>query len=162
MKTKNTIRDSVIFVLGYCLIMLPVFLFAQETNVPPFVPPDAIDPVTAPLPKSMIEYWQFAIPIVVPLVVAFLKWVGPKIPRRVIPIISPALGIGLGLVMQAITNAEFSWMTTTLSGLLGWAATGLREAVDQNIVQPQQPPEEKIAELKEKIEEVKENPSATT
>lgn len=139
---------------------------AQVTNGdipidPAFIPP-AIDPVTAPLPNTLVEYWQYAIPVVTPLVIAVLKKIGPKIPRRAMPLISPVLGIVLGIGMQLIMRQHFSWMSATLSGLLGGAGTWLREAVDQNLVQPNTAPETKIAELDAKKAEVEKNPRATT
>lgn len=164
MKTKNS---AIKWFLLVCFLAAPFLVLGQidttidVTNGLSGLPPE-IDPVTAPLPTTTIEYWQFAIPIVVPLIIAGLKWAGARMPRRVIPFVSPALGLGLGVLMQWLTSQDFSWMTTTVSGLLGGTGTWLREAVDQNIVQPNTPAAEKIVELKEKIAEVQEDPRATT
>lgn len=74
--------------------------------------------------------WQQAlIPVVVPLVLAVLKVLFPKIPKVWIPWLAPILGaaaeIGLyyaGAVQQA---------NPLLGAALGQAGVGLREMVDQ-------------------------------
>lgn len=134
-------------------------VLGQDTNI--IVPP-VVDPVKGPLPTSLIDYWAFAWPVVTALLTAGLKKLAPSIPRRIIPFIPAALGIVLGIVMQLLVHKGITVPGTVIYGLLGGAGTWLRETVDQNVVQPNTPPDAKIAELNAKIAAIRKNPKATS
>lgn len=104
-------------VLMGVVIVGSTVLVAQTTNTPP------VPPGSTPNPLSLAAL----IPFVVPLLVAVIKGVVPKIPKVALPILAPILGAGLDIVLQ------FTGGGTSLiwGAVLGAAGVGLREAIDQ-------------------------------
>ena len=107
---------SVFFFLAFVSLVL------AQTNT--------IDPLTAPLPTDVHSYWQYAIAIVSPIIIYIVRWLVPKIPAPVLPVIAPVVGVLLGLIVNGVTKAHLGWIDTAMFGALGvW----VRELVNQNI-----------------------------
>lgn len=67
-------------------------------------------------------------PIIVPLIIAGVKYIIPKIPTWLLPILAPILGA----VLTIITNyAAQSSGNLVIAAILGLAGVGVREIVDQ-------------------------------
>lgn len=67
-------------------------------------------------------------PVVVPLIIAGMKLLMPKIPSWILPLIAPVLGVLINIIDQAVTShAGNIW----LAAALGLAGVGVREVVDQ-------------------------------
>lgn len=80
---------------------------------------------------------SIATPIVVPLIIAGVKWVLPKIPTWLIPMLAPVLGGLMGVITNAATAANGNlWVAAAL----GLAGVGVREIVDQ--VKPSKDPKD--------------------
>lgn len=77
---------------------------------------------------------QIATPIVVPLIIAGMKWLKPNIPTWLLPIVAPVLGGSLDFFTNlALQNQGNIWM----AALLGLAGVGVREVIDQLKPAPQ-------------------------
>jgi hypothetical protein len=72
--------------------------------------------------------WQLLIPVLVPVIIAGVKWALPKIPPIALPILAPVLGAGLDIVLH---YAGVTSSNGVLGAVLGAAGVGLREVVDQ-------------------------------
>ncbi len=72
--------------------------------------------------------WSALIPLVVPLILAALKLVIPKLPGWLLPILAPILGAAADIAMHygGLATAGPGW-----GALLGSAGVGLRELQDQ-------------------------------
>lgn len=83
---------------------------------------------TDPAPTSL-SGWQTIIPILVPILVAALRLLLPKIPVNLLPVIAPIIG---SLADYALSLASGSVANPVLGAILGAAGVGLREVFDQN------------------------------
>lgn len=99
--------------IGLALSVMTGAVFAQTTTPP--VPPE-----TSP--------WLALIPLIVPGLVALVKWFAPKIPTAILPILCPVLGAGIEII------AHYSGLQTTGGwggAILGAAGVFVRETYDQ-------------------------------
>lgn len=71
---------------------------------------------------------QFATPIIVPLILAGVKQLLPKLPSWTIPILAPLLGVAVDVVNAAATSHQTNLWVAAALGLSG---VGLREIKDQ-------------------------------
>jgi len=101
--------------------MVPVAVFAQ-TNTTPELPAD--------LPKSVSQFWDYGISLVTPLIIMGVYKLMPKIPKWVLPTITPLVGIGLGLAVNALTSANLGWVDMAKAGAL---AVFIREVINQAV-----------------------------
>lgn len=115
MKTKNLW----LWLIG--LLMVPLAVLAQ-TNTPPVLPAD--------LPQSVSQFWDYGISLVTPLIVMGVYKLVPKIPKWVLPTITPFVGIGLGLAVNALTSANLGWVDMAKAGAL---AVFIREVINQAV-----------------------------
>lgn len=115
MKTKN------LWLWLFGLLMVPVAVLAQ-TNTTPELPAD--------LPKSVSQFWDYGIALVTPLIVMGVYKLVPKIPKWVLPTITPFVGIGLGLGVNALTSADLGWVDMAKAGAL---AVFVREVINQAV-----------------------------
>lgn len=72
--------------------------------------------------------WIALIPLVVPVLLAVLRVLAPKIPKVLLPILAPLLGAGADI---ALHYAGVSTMGVVWGAVLGSAGVGLRELADQ-------------------------------
>lgn len=92
-------------------------------------PPVVLDPTTpAPLPNSVSTYWELAIAGISPLIVTGIWKVVPKIPVVVLPLLTPLIGIGLGLLVNKLSSAQLGWVDMAQAGAL---AVFVREVVNK-------------------------------
>jgi len=103
--------------------MIPVVAILAQTNTGPL----------PPLPMgaehtSLDQFWKLAISGVTPLIVGFARKLMPKIPTLLLPLSTPFLGIGIGLLMNWLAVANLSWVDL---GQAGAAAVMVRETFDQ-------------------------------
>ena len=108
-------------------MVLTVAAFAQ-TNVVP---------VPAPLPQTVSQYWDLIIAAVTPLIVTGVWKLVPKIPKWVLPVSTPVIGIALGLAMNKLASANLGWVDMAKAGAL---AVFVREVINQAVTQQLQPP----------------------
>jgi MFS superfamily sulfate permease-like transporter len=106
---------------------LTVAAFAQTNMVP----------VTAPLPQTVSQYWDLIIAAVTPLIVTGVWKLVPKIPKWVLPVSTPVIGILLGLAMNKLASANLGWVDMAKAGAL---AVFVREVINQAVTQQLQPP----------------------
>lgn len=102
-------------------MLVPLAVLAQ-TNTVPTLPAD--------LPKTVSQYWDLAISIVTPLIVTGVWKFIPKVPKWVLPTITPLIGIGLGLLVNKLANANLGWVDMAKAGAL---AVFIREVINQAI-----------------------------
>ncbi len=85
------------------------------------------DPSSAGVTSSSAP-WELIIPVLVPVVIAAIKWLLPKVPAVALPIVAPVLGAGLEIVLHFAGLADGNSVTGLI---LGAAGVGLREVLDQ-------------------------------
>lgn len=103
---------------AFFVFMFTFFLVAQDTNSVP----DPTDPSTG----SGLLFGL--IPVIVPILIAIGKYLAPKVPTILLPVVAPILGILIGLIDNQISGGQASPL---LAAALGAAGVGLREIVDQ-------------------------------
>lgn len=99
------------------LCLLPLTVLGQDTT-------------PEPLPQTVSQYWDLGISIVTPLIVTGVYKIVPKIPKWVLPSITPLVGIGLGLAVNRLTDANLGWIDMAKAGAL---AVFIREVINQAI-----------------------------
>lgn len=105
------------------LVTLPLVVLAQtNTNTVPVPPGD--------LPATISQYWDLIISVVTPFLVTGIAKLAPKIPKWVLPAVTPVLGIVLGLIYNKVAGANLGWVDMAKLGAL---AVFVREVVNQAI-----------------------------
>lgn len=104
---------------AFATLACTVSLFAQTNGVP------NVD--EAPLPKSVFEFWTYAIALITPLVVWGVSKI-PNLPKAILPTITPFIGIGLGFAMKKLELANLAWVDMAQMGAL---AVFIREIFNQ-------------------------------
>lgn len=112
--------------LTLILLTLTLTLYAQ-TNMPAAPMVEAM-----PIPTSKVDFWVWAIAGVAPLIVAGIKTLVPKIPKLLLPVSTPFIGIGLGLILNALSTSNLGWVEMSQAGAL---AVFIRETLDQTVKQ---------------------------
>jgi len=122
MKTTRHLRSAwlILATALVSLFLLAPHIHAADTPVAGLAAPSA--GITA---ENIIAWLT---PILVPLIIAGMKFLAPKIPGWLLPILAPVLGIAIDALGSLATGqAGNVWM----AALLGLAGVGLREAKDQ-------------------------------
>lgn len=101
-------------------LLLPLFAIAAEATIA--VPPPP------PADSHLSSLLMLLIPVLVPLIVALGKFIVPKVPTWMLPIIAPALGALLDFLTSLATGSTANPM---IGALLGSAGVGVRELIDQ-------------------------------
>lgn len=114
--------------LGLLALSLSAFLgCAVAADLPVAVP---VDPATvSPVAASSLPPSALLIAVVVPLLIAGLKKLFPKIPGAVLPVLAPVLG---GLIEAIVTSLGHDAGGLVTGAVAGSAGVGLREIADQN------------------------------
>jgi hypothetical protein len=86
-----------------------------------------LDPVTPELPKDLEGLWLLAIMVISPLLIAALGKI-PALPRPVLTIIGPALGLGLGILLDKMNALNLAWWHVAGAASM---ATTIREIFNQ-------------------------------
>jgi len=117
MKTLNRILTA--FVVLTTLTLFAALAVAQ-TETP--------DVSNSALPSSTSDFWTYAIAVVVPLIVGGINNLVPKLPKFVLPISTPFVGIALGALLKALGLADMGWVDMAQAGGL---AVLVRESWNQ-------------------------------
>lgn len=112
-------------ILGLLLLagLFTVSAIAQTNTVP--------DVTGSPLPASTSEFWTYAIAILVPLLVGLFKKLVPQLPKWVLPVSTPFVGILLGAILKALGAADMGWVDMAQAGGL---AVLIRESWNQIVM----------------------------
>ena len=102
------------------LSMTVTVLFAQ-TNAAPVIPG---------VPADVGGYWDLAIAAISPIIVTGIAFIVPKLPKLVLPSITPLVGIGVGLALNKFAGADLGWYDMGKAGAL---AVFVREVINQAI-----------------------------
>jgi len=111
-----------VFVMFTFFALAALSVFAQ-TNAP-------VDPSLPALPTDKGGFWDLGIAAVTPVIVWLVSLIAPKIPKVVLPSITPLVGIGLGLALNKLAGLDLSWYDMGKAGAL---AVFIREVVNQAI-----------------------------
>lgn len=107
------------------LLLVTVFfgfvgvLFAQATNDPPAGGTGPVDSATL---------WNYVVAIVSPIIIWGVNKIVPKIPKLLLPLASPFVGLAVGLLLNKIADAGLS---AQASMVFGGLAVFLREVTNQ-------------------------------
>ena len=101
-----------------------------QTNTNSAIPP------MAPLPQGTDQFWDLAIAAVAPIIVWLVAKIVPRVPRVVLPSITPLVGIGLGLLLNKLAGSHLGWMDMAKAGAL---AVFVREVTNQAITKQMNP-----------------------
>lgn len=116
-----TTRKQWLWLFG--LILMPLAVLAQTNTIP-------VPEIPGQLPKNLSQYWDLVIAAVTPLLVTGIWKLVPKLPKWVLPTITPLIGIGLGLLVNWLTTANLGWVDMAKAGAL---AVFIREVINQAI-----------------------------
>jgi len=105
------------------MMVCVVAALAQTNGVPPIVPPGTEH-------TDLSTFWKLAISGVTPLLVGLAKRAVPQIPKLLLPLSTPFLGISIGLLMNWLNVAHLGWVDL---GQAGAAAVMVRETWAQAI-----------------------------
>jgi hypothetical protein len=111
-------------VLIALLAVSAVSLCAQTNS--PALPASTYDG----LALSKDALWGYAISAISPIIVWLFTKLAPKIPKPVLPTITPLVGIGIGLGLNALAGTNLGWVDMAKAGAL---AVFIRETINQLI-----------------------------
>lgn len=122
--------NRLLSLIGFIIAGTTLAVMAQTNSVPEH--PD--------LPQTVSEYWKYGIAAVTPLIIWGIQALIPKVPRRLLPVLTPFVGLLLGLVLNKLANLQLPWIDLAEAGAL---AVFIREVVNQNITKPLEASKEK-------------------
>lgn len=102
-------------------MMATPFCLLAQTNAPT---------ATSPLPATTSEFWQYAIAVVVPLIVGGFRKLVPNIPPWLLPVSTPFVGLALGAGLNAFGASNMGWVDMAQAGAM---AVMIRESFNQLI-----------------------------
>lgn len=140
MKIRNLVWLAVIswLVVGWAAI-------AQTTNLSGTnALPPGFDPATANFPSTKTEFWTWGISIITPVIVWGFGKI-PKLPRPVLPILTPIIGVLLGLALRKLGALNVSWVDMAQAGAV---AVFIRESVNQLVTKQLKPGEDSKTDAK--------------
>lgn len=85
---------------------------------------------TPSLPQTTSQYWDLIIAGVTPVIVTGIYMLVPRVPKFVLPLITPVVGVGLGLLLNWLTKINLGWVDMAKAGAL---AVFVREVVNQAV-----------------------------
>lgn len=80
------------------------------------------------VPTSPVDWVNLVTLSITPVIIAVIKWLVPKVPKVVLPLLAPILGIALDQLVAFMTGHQGNLV---LAALLGASGLWLREAIDQ-------------------------------
>jgi len=80
------------------------------------------------LPTTKEDYWKWAVAAIVPAIVLGIRKIAPSIPKGMLPIITPILGLALGYGLKRLGMTNWGWVDMTQAGAL---AVFVREVFHQ-------------------------------
>lgn len=112
---KTQLAFIALFALGIVSVL-------AQTNI--------INPLTAPLPQSTAQFWDFGIAAVTPVIVWFIRKLAPQIPTLFIPFSAALIGMGLALLLDKLNAANYGWYDAGRAGAL---SVFVREIFSQTV-----------------------------
>jgi len=82
------------------------------------------------LPQTTSQYLDLIIAGVTPVIVTGIYMLVPRVPKFVLPLITPVVGVGLGLLLNWLTKINLGWVDMAKAGAL---AVFVREVVNQAV-----------------------------
>ena len=126
-------RKRLFTVLGLIAIQLLFVLFAipalAQTSPSAGIPAVPGMPYVN-MPTSLSGYWDLVIAAIAPFIVTGIAKVVPKLPRNLLPLVTPIVGVVVAHILSLLTNMHLSWFDAAKAGAL---AVFVREVVNQNV-----------------------------
>lgn len=91
------------------------------------------DVSASPLPATKSEFWTYAIAFITPLIVGGFKKLIPAIPKWLLPVSTPLVGLLLGAGLKALGAAEMGWVDMAQAGAM---AVFIRESFNKLVTTP--------------------------
>ena len=126
------------------LVLLCELAWVSKAQILSNSPSPQIDPVNGPLPMSKDQFWAWGIAAVTP-VITWLFGKIPQLPRPVLPVLTPFIGMVLGFILKKAEAAHLSWYSAAAAGSM---AVFIRESVNQLVTKQLKPREESKTEAK--------------
>jgi hypothetical protein len=104
--------------LIFLLMLVAVPLFAAD------------DQVNGPSSEKTISLWQTLIPAIVPLIIAGLKYIIPRLPKKLTPWLAPILGALIDLLLNWANLGDGKGL---VGAFLGTAGIGVRELIHNSL-----------------------------
>ena len=123
---KNT------FIALVCLMATAAFAQSNTGITPPYLTNSVHGVTDLALPTTRGQFWTWAIAAVAPLIVAGVKKLVPNIPKLLLPVSTPLIGLALGYGLNALGQANMGWVDMCQAGAL---AVFVRETLDQAVKQ---------------------------
>lgn len=143
----NSIKNSWCLWTVVCVILLGLFTSVMAQNPIEPAAESRVEITDSPsatagngtidLPKSKSQYWTLAISAITPMIVYLFGKI-PQLPRPILPVITPFVGVGLGLLLDKMTSLNFTWWDSAQAGAL---AVFIRESINQAIIKQMKPGE---------------------
>lgn len=93
--------------------MLMLVTFAAD------LPPPVVDTSATAIPTEIVNWLNLLITGLTPVVTLGLKKLIPRIPRVVLPLAAPIIGIGLDYVLRLASVETGGWLSAMIYGSLG-------------------------------------------
>lgn len=113
--------------------------YGAPTNSPPSTnAAPGIDTISGAFPATKEQFWTYGIAAITPVIVwAFGKI--PMLPRPILPVLTPFVGMLLGFILQKLNAAHLHWYSAAGAGTI---AVFLREATNQLVTKQLKPRED--------------------
>lgn len=115
----------------FLLVAFASFTVWAATNGITVVPEQPLASSNGPYPTTKEDLWKLGIGIVTPLIVWGLAQI-PDLPSPILPLLTPLLGLGIGLLLKSLNALHLSWMDMAQAGALG---VFVREMFNQWVTQ---------------------------
>ena len=122
MKTRN-----LLWLAAVAWLAIGWTVLAQTTNLVTTNGVAGFDPGTANFPSTKTEFWTWGISIITPVIVWLFGKI-PQLPRPVLPLLTPIIGVLLGLILKKLGALNLQWIDMAQAGAV---AVFIRESVNQ-------------------------------
>lgn len=102
------------------------------------------------LPDSKVDFWKWGIAAITPFIIYGISRI-PKLPKPVLPTITPIVGILLGLGLKQLDAANLSWVDMGEAGAL---AVFIREVTNQWVTKQLKTVEDQRKELRKDLRDL--------
>jgi hypothetical protein len=111
--------------------------FGATNDLVPFKP-------AGEFPSTKQDFWKWGISCVTPVIVWLFGKI-PKLPRPVLPILTPFVGVILGLILRWLAGLNLGWVDMAQAGMV---AVFIRESINQLITKKILPLEDSKTDTK--------------
>lgn len=106
-----------------------------DINTTPTNNLSAFDPGTADFPRTKEQFWTWGISLITPIIIYGFGKI-PQLPRPVLPLLTPLVGLLLGVALQKLAALNLTWMDMAQAGTV---AVFIRESVNQLVTKQLRP-----------------------